>query len=145
MSSGSLTAFPRSTAAGVLGVAVDSPIAPGGSRRYRTAAHDLATDATCDPEPRVAPPGTVLVVDGLFLHRSEIVEAWDLSVFLDVPFSEPAKRMAARDGTVPDPGHPSMRRYVEAQRFYFRTCSPHQRADILIDNEDHDAPRVVRG
>ncbi|MEV4538926.1 AAA family ATPase [Asanoa sp. NPDC049518] len=119
------------------------PFGPAGSRRYRPAAHDLATDTILDPEPLTALPGTVLVVDGLFLHRDEIVMAWDLSVFLDVPFDETARRMAARDGTNPDPEHPSMRRYVEAQRIYFRACSPQQRADILIDNSDVSAPRIV--
>jgi uridine kinase len=70
---------------------------------------------------------------------------WDLSVFLEVPFHVTAKRMADRDGTDPDPEHPGMRRYVEAQRIYFTVCSPQQRADVLIDNEELDAPRIIRG
>ncbi|BBH67745.1 uridine kinase [Actinoplanes sp. OR16] len=55
-----------------------------------------------------------------------------------------AKRMARRDGTNPDPAHPAMRRYVEAQRIYFAACSPQQRADILIDNEDLETQRIIR-
>ncbi|GAA4605248.1 uridine kinase [Actinoplanes octamycinicus] len=121
------------------------PFGPGGSRRYRTAAHDLATDEVLYPDRQEAAPGTVLIVDGLFLHRDEIGQVWDLSVFLDVPFRETARRMAERDGTEPDPDHPSMRRYVEAQRRYFATCSPQRRADILIDNADFGAPRIVGG
>lgn len=61
-----------------------------------------------DPVPRAALPGTVLLVDGLFLYRDELVMAWDLSVFLDDPFIETAKRMAIRDGTNPDPERPSI-------------------------------------
>lgn len=121
------------------------PFAPGGSRLYRAAAHDLATDTMLDPERCTALPGTVLIVDGLFLHRDEIVDAWDLSVLLDVPFGVTAKRMALRDGTNPDPEHPSMRRYVEAQRIYFNACSPRQRTDILIDNLEFSTPRIMRG
>jgi uridine kinase len=120
------------------------PFAPGGSLRYRPAAHDLATDAVLDPQPRLAAPGTVLIVDGLFLHRDELDDAWDLSVFLDVPFDVTAKRLASRDGANPDPEHPSMRRYVQAQHIYYAACTPHQRADILIDNQDFDAPRVIQ-
>jgi uridine kinase len=120
------------------------PFAPGGVRRYRQVAHDLATDEALDPPLRTAAPGSVLIVDGLFLHRDEIGNVWDLSVFLDVPFDVTAKRMAHRDGTNPDPEHPEMRRYVEAQRIYFASCSPQQRADILIDNEDFEEPRIVR-
>ncbi|BCB92114.1 uridine kinase [Phytohabitans suffuscus] len=120
------------------------PFGPGGERRYRPAAHDLVTDADLTPPPLTAPAGAVLIVDGLFLHRDELVESWDLTVFLDVPFTETAKRMAARDGTDPDPEHPGNRRYMNAQRIYFTTCDPHRRADIVIDNQDLSAPRVVR-
>ncbi|RZU50853.1 uridine kinase [Krasilnikovia cinnamomea] len=120
------------------------PFAPGGSRRYRSVAYELKTDSVLHPERRSAEPATVLVVDGLFLHRDELAPVWDLSVFLDVPFSVTARRMALRDGSDPDPEHPTMHRYVEGQRIYFRACSPQQRAAILIDNRDIDAPRVVR-
>jgi uridine kinase len=115
------------------------PLGPGGSRRYRPAAHDLATDAVLDPEPRVAPPGAVLVVDGLFLLRPELAAAWDLSVFLDVPFEVTAARLASRDGVDPKTLH----RYVEAHRIYSQACDPRGRAAILIDNSDVDAP-VIR-
>lgn len=122
-----------------------NPFSPGGSRRYRAAAHDLITDAILTPEQREAKDGTILVIDGIFLHRNELSASWDLSVFLDVPFAETARRMALRDGSDPDPEHPSMRRYVEAQRRYFEECKPQQRATILIDNRDFNSPVVLRG
>jgi uridine kinase len=120
------------------------PFAPGGDRRYRPAAHDVETDEPRHPEPRQAPDDALLIVDGLFLHRDELHGAWDLSVFLAVPFTETARRMAARDGTPPDPAHPGMRRYVEAQRIYFTTCRPWQRATAVIDNSDVDRPVLTR-
>jgi uridine kinase len=120
------------------------PFAPHGTRRYRPVAHDLATDMVVDPQPRTAEPGSVLVVDGLFLHRDEIGNnVWDLSVFLQVPFDVAARRMAHRDGTDPDPDSPAVRRYVQAQRIYYASCSPQLRASILIDNEDFQEPRIV--
>lgn len=122
-----------------------TPFRPGGSQRYRTACHDISTDAILNPEPEVAAPGTVLVVDGIFLHRNELASEWDVSVFLDVPFTETARRMALRDGSHPDPDHPTMRRYVEAQRRYFRECQPQQQATILIANDDYESPVVLRG
>lgn len=119
------------------------PLSAGGSRRYRTAVHDLATDRRLDEPWQTAADGTVLVLDGLFLHRDELAGYWDLSVFLDVPFAVTARRMAARDGTSADPDHPTMQRYVEAQRLYFESCRPVQRASIVIDNTDWDRP-VIR-
>ncbi|WP_163508445.1 uridine kinase [Fodinicola acaciae] len=113
--------------------------------RYRPKAHDLATDAVVDTPELVAPPNAVLVVDGLFLHRDELRHFWHLSVFLDVPFTVSVPRMATRDGTNPDPEHVSVRRYVEGQRLYFRSCAPQLRATVLVDNTDFDAPRLLAG
>jgi uridine kinase len=90
----------------------------------------------------VGPPGVVLVLDGLFLHRDELHDLWELSVFLDVPFDVTAARMAARDGSNPDPHNPSMRRYVDAQRTYFKSCTPAKRADLVVDNTDWDRPAL---
>jgi len=33
-----------------------------------------------------AEPGSVLVFDGIFLHRPELRNAWSLSIFLDASF-----------------------------------------------------------
>ncbi|TCO34609.1 uridine kinase [Kribbella steppae] len=120
-----------------------TPRGPGGSRRYRPAAHDLTSDQVLDPPYEVAPPSTVLVADGLFFHRDELSDAWEFSIFLDVPFEVTAARMATRDGTSPDPNHPTMQRYVGAQQLYFNACTPHQRATILIDNTTLEAPHLI--
>jgi uridine kinase len=85
----------------------------------------------------------VLVVDGLFLHRDELAGHWDLSVFLTAPFAVTVGRMAARDGSHPDPEHPSVARYVRGQRLYFDACRPWERADVVIDNSDFDRPALI--
>jgi uridine kinase len=90
-----------------------------------------------------APSGAVVVVDGLFLQRSELDGCFEFAIWLDVPFEETARRMAVRDGTSPDPSAPSMTRYVEAQRTYFRERTPWARADLAVDNTDLAAPRLV--
>jgi len=93
------------------------------------------------PEPQQAIVGGVVIVEGLFLHRDSLSTSWDYSIFLDVPFAVTARRLADRDGTPADPGHPQMRRYVEGQRIYYRSCRPWLRAKQVIDNSD---PRAVR-
>jgi uridine kinase len=120
------------------------PLGPGGNRRYRPAGHDLRTDQVLRPPLRTAPAGAVVVVDGLFLHRAELAGAWELSIFLDAGFDETARRMAHRDGTEADPEHPSLARYVLAQRRYLAGCRPRERADVVIDNTTLDAPLLVR-
>ena len=126
-----------------LRVDVLEPFAPRGSGRYRDRSLDLAADTLLDPLWQQAAPGTALVLDGMFLHRDELVGIWDVSVFLDVPFPETARRMSVRDGTDPDTAHPTMRRYVEGQRIYLRTCSPRESASVIVDNTDPADPRVL--
>lgn len=84
------------------------------------------------------------MVEGMFLHRDELVSFWDTSVFLDVPFTETAARMAARDGSSPDPDHPTMRRYIGGQRLYFEAVRPWERATFVVDNSDFTSPKVIR-
>jgi uridine kinase len=110
------------------------PLGPGGTRRFRTAAHDLACDRVLQPPAQLAEPGSVLLVDGLFLHRDELVRHWDLSVFLDVPFDVSVARVAARDATGADRASTRIRRYVEAQQIYSAACAPRTRASLVIDN-----------
>jgi uridine kinase len=86
---------------------------------------------------------SVLLIDGIFLHRDELVSCWDLSVFLDVPFDISYVRMAARDGSNPDPDAPENHRYLQGQRIYLRQCNPSDRATILVDNTDLKAPRIL--
>ncbi|MFI7546231.1 uridine kinase [Actinoplanes sp. NPDC049599] len=116
------------------------PFGPGGDRRYRGAVHDVRTDAVLDLPWVVAPAGAVLVLDGLFLHRDELAGCFDFSIFLTAPFAVTVARMAGRDGSQPDPGHPSLARYVQGQQLYFAACRPWQRADLVIDNSDLDRP-----
>ena len=52
--------------------------------------------------------------------------------------------MASRDGTDPDPDHPTMARYVQGQRLYLAACDPVTNASIVIDNTDWDHP-LLRG
>ena len=119
------------------------PLGPGGDRRYRRAAYSLPTDTALDVPEQTAAPGSALILDGLFLHRDGLAELWDFSIFLDVPFVVTAARMARRDGSHPDPDHPSMTRYVQGQQLYLTAADPARRASVVIDNTDPSRPRVT--
>ena len=75
-----------------------------------------------------------MIVEGMFLHRDELRDAWDMSVFSNVPFAVSVRRLAERDGTNPNPDDPSVRRYVEGQRIYLAACEPDQRATHVVAN-----------
>jgi uridine kinase len=115
-----------------------------GARFVKTAHFDHRVDRQVTRSSSQLQPKSTLVIDGIFLHRDELVDSWDMSVFLEVPFSISYQRMAARDGSNPDPHAPANRRYLRGQRLYMRLCNPQERADVLVDNADLEAPRILR-
>lgn len=120
------------------------PMGPGGVGLVRRAAFDLARDVPVDAPREAVPRGAVLVLDGLFLHRDALIGAFDLTVWVRVPFAVTYERMAVRDGCPPDPGAPQNTRYVGGQERYLRECRPASRATVVVDNGDLAAPFVVR-
>lgn len=119
------------------------PLSPGGSGRYRRGVFDWRADRPREQPWQQWRDGGVLVLDGLFLHRDELAGYWHHSVLLVAPFTVTVPRLATRDGSHPDPDHPSLRRYIEGQRRYFAACDPAARATVVVDNSDWDRPRVV--
>jgi uridine kinase len=111
-----------------------TPLRPGGDGSIVRRVFDHREDRPVEDEPVVVPPNGVVIVEGMFLHRDELHERWDLSVFLDVPFPVSVARMAQRDGSQPDPEDPSVRRYVQGQRVYLTTCRPWERATYVLGN-----------
>lgn len=121
------------------------PLGPGGSLRYRTAILDVNSDQPLFEPEQIARPGSLLIVDGLFLHRPELRGLWDDSIFLRVDFAVSVPRGAARGPGFgsPDPEAESNRRYIGGNRLYFREAQPEKWAGVVVDNNDLKAPFIV--
>jgi len=120
-----------------------APLGPGGTRLYRRAVFDYRIDSELATPLETASQDAILLFDGVFLHRPELLSYWDLSIFLDAPFEVTIARAAGRDGSSPDVNAPENRRYVEGQQLYLRTCEPRRAASIVIDNQDLASPELV--
>jgi uridine kinase len=116
-----------------------------GAGPYLLASHDLDTDDLLDGPVHHLQTPSVVLVDGIFLHRAELRDTWDFSVFLDVAFEVSVGRMAVRDGSDPDPAAGSNRRYVEGQLIYLSAAQPASLATVVVDNNEIAAPRIVTG
>lgn len=125
-----------------------APLGPAGNRLYRTAVHDLATDAAVERDARRAPDDLVLVVDGSFLQRRDLADAWDVTVYLRAEFATARARGAARDATLLGSESEAARlfdaRYHAAGRRYLDEVDPEGAADIVVDNDDPARPVLVR-
>jgi uridine kinase len=120
------------------------PFSRGGSGVYVATTFDAETNRVVTVDPVQAPPGAILVVDGIFLHRPELDGVWDYSVWLDVPFDISIPRGAQRGYGDPDPDAESNRRYVGGQQLYVAECDPARRATVVVDNTDLDEPSLLR-
>jgi uridine kinase len=114
------------------------PLGRDGDGWFRAGTVDRARDKVTPRAPRFADPETVTIVEGLFLHRDELVDRWDFSVFLAVDPRIALARKARRDGVVLQPGEPLTQRYVEGQRLYLDGCRPHERATWVLDDVEAD-------
>lgn len=122
---------------------VTQPLGANGSGQYKPRSHDLETDKVLDDEPwATAPLSSIVIVDGLFLHRHELVDAWDMSIFLDVSPEVCAERMMLRDGDAPKLVPED--RYFGGLLLYTESCHPKDRASIVVDNSVFASPLVVK-
>lgn len=112
----------------------------GGSTGFQLVAFDAARDVSVESQWVTAPRDAVLVVDGLFLHRPELRSLWHWSVWLDVPEQIAFARLAATDGSDPDPAAPVNARRHEGHELYLRDARPQGAASAIVDNADPDHP-----
>ena len=112
---------------------------------WQRAVHDVEQEVPVDlpPEPG-AGRDAVLLLDGIFLHRPELADLWDASVWVDVPFEVSVARGNARFGEMSaeqaDPASAVNARYVGGQRLYLAEVDPASRATWVLDNTDLGAP-----
>ncbi|WOQ68668.1 uridine kinase [Microbacterium limosum] len=110
---------------------------------FQLAAWDAVRDAPVEARWVTGPADAVLVVDGVFLHRPQLADIWDWSVWLDTPPDVASARMALRDGSDPDPDAPGNRYRRRGQESYMAEVDPRNRAAAVIDNTDPESPRRV--
>lgn len=123
------------------------PLGESGSRIYRTEIYDRHADLLLDAEQMEASADAILLFDGVFLLRPELVDAWDFRVFVTVASEEIIRRARIRDAEVygsPDDAERRFRaRYLPSQRHYRGTVRPAELADVVLDNDDPFQPGVL--
>ena len=106
-------------------------------------------------QPVDVPTESVLIFDGLFLQRDEFRDFWNVSVLIEAQRRSDEKWLGFLLGQLPD--HPTERaaaiderlkqarwpRYSEGWQLYLDRDNPAKHADIVVDNNDIAAPKIV--
>ena len=82
--------------------------------------------------------GTIIILEGIFLQRSELRDYLDYIIYIDVPREEVIKRVLKRDsyiGSEEEILHKYNRRYFPSEDRYDKTVEPKKRADLVIENK----------
>jgi uridine kinase len=116
------------------------PLGPDGDRRYQPAVYDFDTDTALSPPVTTAPADAVLLLDGVFLLRPELLDRWDLSILVSAAFERILDRALIRDlarlGSAAEVDRRFRTRYIPAQELYFATARPADHADIIVHNDE---------
>ena len=124
------------------------PLGPGGTKEYLRMVYDYRADAPTYEPRRTATQKSVLLFDGVFLLRPELVSYWDFRIFIDADFSVSVLRAIQRDLiNNPDISKADLlaryrNRYVPGQRLYFSDAIPEEHAHIIFGNNNYDAPNI---
>jgi uridine kinase len=119
------------------------PLGPGGDRRFQPAVYDRTADAALSPPVTTAPVDAVLVFDGVFLMRPELIDRWDLRVFVSTTLEKTVERAVIRERQVssrPDVERRWRERYLPSQQLYFATVRPTDHVDIIVHNDEPQQP-----
>lgn len=91
---------------------------------------------------------SVILFDGIFMHRDELFEQWDLSIFLDVTFETVLSRAISRDlhlfGSEENIKNRYEEKYIPGEKIYLNTCNPKERASLVVDNNDFKSPVILK-
>jgi uridine kinase len=126
-----------------------SPLGPGGDRRFSPAVYDRRTESALSLPVTTASADAVLLFDGVFLLRPELIDRWEVRIFVSAAFEKTLERARIRDL---DQAHPALfgstteverrwlERYKPSQQFYFDTVRPTDHADIIVHNDEPQQP-----
>lgn len=121
-----------------------------GDLKYKEVVFDYRIDDEVNVPSKKADKDAILIMDGIFLFRPELLNHWDIKILLDVSFDVTLQRAIKRvkDQETLDSEQDIMdqynRRYIPGQRLYFQEATPQEKADILIDNTSYEIPVIIR-
>lgn len=123
------------------------PATPTGSGQVALCSIDPLTQVNHSQERVAMPYDGILLVDSVFAFRPELNDHWDLRIWVEIDADLSVQRGTVRDA--PREGAETAEalhrdRYGGAEAIYMTEVAPRALADIIVDNNDFDHPRLAR-
>ena len=124
-----------------------SPLGPDGDLHFCKGQFDFISNSRKVEDWTKVSPNSIILFDGIFLHRPELIDYWDFTIFVDVDFAETVRRAKVRDqylfGSAEDVEIRYLNRYVPGQRIYLELVNPLSKANVIMVNENIDNPKLI--
>lgn len=119
----------------------------GFPKKIQVKGHNLETDQEEIVFQEIS-KNTVILAEGVFLFKADLLPYYDLKIFLDVAFDTIIERVKVRDLKTLKTEDAIVKRYLEkyipGQQLYFDEAGPLEIADIVIDNNDYSSPSIIK-
>ena len=123
------------------------PLGPGGNRRCQVSRFDFIKDKPSESIWITASATGILIFEGVFLHKPELINHWDFTIFVDSSFETTVQRALKRDrylfGSEEEIRKRYYERYTPGQRIYLDSCNPAEKADAVFRNDKIDFPTLA--
>lgn len=123
------------------------PLRDSENRRIRRTLFSISTNMEVNSDYESVAEDAIVLCDGIFLMRPELMDFWDITIFVDITLDTALQRVVEREirnyGSYETIKQMYEQRYFAGQKIYFDRCHPYQRADLIIDNNDIRNPLVI--
>jgi uridine kinase len=124
------------------------PLRQGGSRRCRLAYWDSFNDLRF-PETWIdVPSGAIVIVDGVFLLRSDLRHYWDYAIWVQIDWQTMLERAAKRDVAWVGDADVVVERYltfwIPMHELYEADTNPTSLVNTIVDNQFPEAPDLLK-
>jgi uridine kinase len=123
------------------------PLGPGGNLNYSPAVFDFRTDSEVSAPFQRASQNSILLFEGVFLHRPELKKYWDFSIFVHADFDISLKRAKKRDlnlfKTAEKVHEKFTERFIPGHKIYLSAESPEKSANVIWDNNNIENPTLT--
>ena len=110
------------------------PIKRGGDFNSKIELYDKDNDTYYLSETDI-PSGSIVIIEGIFLQREGLRDAFDFMMYIDISEEVRLERVLERDGYIGDKEQIKAKynnRYFPAERHYVKICSPYDKADCVV-------------
>jgi uridine kinase len=124
------------------------PLGPFGNNHYKMLVFDLNEDVEVKGSFKVASQNSILIVDGSFSLRSELIDLWDYKIYLKTDVDLARQRAGFRDaelfGSIELAQKITKERYHGAHKIHNIEAKPSEKANIVILNNNPMKPLIVK-